>query len=340
MMQATSTSLAHRSPSMAALQSLESVTEFERAIIRRLDNASASELVRIGEIAHRLGGTAWRIECKCHAKLLDREFAKRGRGNKDTEGSGVKAAARAVALTTNRHPSTILKDAQIYRELLQNGRNDTTDLEEKSFYVIALSAHHPQRALRRMAKMKRKRPDFSTRDARILVEDLNSGRQPRAELAITDELLDHLDRVSRTIKHNFINHAPKEELVTRYYTDWRDDIDWERERLRHDKKELKKAILGAYRNRGAHTEEAIAKELGRNLEEVRIAIKDLIAEGVFDGYVDEGGRKEHQKGFPKRLLRLKGEPLGNFYTEPVAGTNYAPPRDHDLDEDEDEDEEL
>ncbi len=320
---------------MAALQSLENLTTFEHAIMRRLENASASELVRIGEIAHRLGGTAWRIECKCHAKLLDREFAKRGRGNKDTEGVGVKAAARAVALTTGRHPSTILKDAQIYRELLQNGRNDTTDLEEKSFYVIALSAHHPQRALRRMAKMKRKRPDFSTRDARTLVEDMNAGRVPRIELANPDEMLKHLDSVSRTIQQSFIAHSPKEELVTRYYGDWRDDIDWERERLRHDKKELKKAIVGACRKRGARTDEAIAKELDRPIEEVRAAVQELIAAGLAE-YVRMGGETEKQKGSSRQqLLRLKGEPLGSFYSEPRSGSNYAPPADHD-DDDEDE----
>ena len=331
-------SLAPRSPSMAALASLESITGFERSIMRRLDTAPATELVRIGEIAHRLGGTAWRIECKCHAKLLDREFAKRGRGNKDTEGIGVKAAARAVALATNRHPSTILKDAQIYRELLQNGRSDATGLQEKTFYVIALSAHNPQKALRRMAKMKHKRPDFSTRDARSLVEDINAGRTPPCELANGDEMLRHLDGVSRTIKQNFIAHSPKEDLITRYYSDWRDDIDWERERLKHDKKELKKSIVAAYKQRGAYTDEAIAKELDRSMEEVRAAVQELIAEGVFTEYVREGGETEKQKGNSRRkLLRLKGEPLGNFYQGARPSSNYVPPADHD---DDDEDDEL
>lgn len=229
---ATATSLATQSTALAALQTMGTVTRFERTIRRRLEHASVSELVRIGEIAHRLGGTAWRIECKCHAKLLDREHAKRGRGNKDINGTGVKAAARAVALATNRHPSTILKDAQIYRELLQHLRGRKLELEEKSFYVIALCADDPLQALNRMANMKRKRPRFSTRNARSLVEDMKAVRTPRSETVSIDVMKEHLDRVSRTIKQDFIANSPKEELVTRYYADWKDDIDWEREQLR------------------------------------------------------------------------------------------------------------
>lgn len=334
---ATATSLANRAPSLHALESLENLTTFERAIMRKLDTASVNELVRIGEIAHRLGGTAWRIECKAYAKLLEREHAKRGRGNKDTEGVGVKAAAHAVAEATKRHPRTILRDVQIYRELLQNGGNDTIELHDKSFFVIALAAHNPQKAIRRIAKLKRKQPDFSTREARILVEDMNAGRTPRAELATIDVMREHLDHVAKTLSSDFIPNAPKEDLVKRYYQDWKDDIDWERERLKKDKRDLKRAILDAYSKRGAFTEEMIAQELDRPIEEVRAATKEMIAEGVFTGYVREGGETEKQKGNARRqLLKLKGEPLGNYYQEPRAGTNYEPPRDHDFDEDEDE----
>jgi hypothetical protein len=231
MTQASTTSLKAKPPT-AALDVLETGMGSERALMRCLENASVSELLSIGELAHRVGGTAWRIECKCHAKLLDREHAKRGRGNKDSEGVGVKAAARAIALATGRHPSTILKDAKIYRELLQHKRARNVGLEEKSFYVIALGASDPLAALVEMAKVKGKRPDFSTRDARTLVEKMKAAKTKRAATVAIDKVKEHLDHVSRTIKYQFIAHSPKEELITRYYGDWQDDIDWERQQLK------------------------------------------------------------------------------------------------------------
>lgn len=329
----TAAALAPRAMLGGNLAALDRITTFEREVMAQLDGATESELLRACVLAKTLGGSAWRIECKAHARLLEVEQAKRGRGNKDVDGVGVKAAARELALKRGCHPSTIMRDAQIYRELLQNSCSDTTILEDKTFYVIALAAHNPHKALKKMARKKRKRSDFSTREARSLVEEMNAGRSGgRRPRPTPDVVRAHLDFVQKTIKEEFIANAPSSELIKRYYDDWRDDIIYERDRSTID--DERAAVVHAATERGARTADAIATAINKPVADVKRIVRGMIDEGQAE-WVKEGGETEAQKGTARRqLLRFRGESVGNQYARPQTSSHYG------VGEDEDDDVEL
>ena len=223
--------------------------EFESSVLKRLKTASDARLLLARAHAGELKGAAWRIECACDAELLRREHAKRGRGNKDTEGAGPKAAVALLARALGCNPRTIERNAQIYNELLADERVKASAdvhavLDEKSFFEIALRARSPFRALKRMARLKTKNPAFSARDARRLVERMNGETDaPRAGLADRSVKV-HIEHVIRVIETDFSQNAPKPELVKRYYSEWLDDMHYELDNL--NERQIRDQVLIAW----------------------------------------------------------------------------------------------
>lgn len=149
-------------------------------IIAELPHMEDEEVLEIRMQARTMGRAAWRVECACDAVILDRESARRGRGVRDIEQRGVDAAVRKHAAEMGVDPRTIYRNASIHqtffnsdsavRNKREHGGLET--LEDKDFYLAAMSTDDPWGWIERFAQEKVKNPFFATRDAwRMTKED-------------------------------------------------------------------------------------------------------------------------------------------------------------------------
>lgn len=152
-----------------ALDIDEGVLErLEQGVIDRIPELSDEHVLRTRETARNLGSVAWRIECACDAEILKRTHARRGRGNVDTAGIGVKATVKAIAAEVGVHPNSIYRNAQIHNTFFEpvNGLGAQTNLPDKQFYEEALRATNPHAAIEVIADNRAANVHYSTRDAR------------------------------------------------------------------------------------------------------------------------------------------------------------------------------
>lgn len=130
--------------------------------------------------ARAAGKACWRIECAVDAEILSRiTEAGRGRGKRDEGGTGRTAAVEARARENGVEPRQIWQNAQIYKTFFTGKENTVAghsifnpqeSLEDKTFFEVALRAENPHEALRQFAERKAADPEFSTRDARRLIQ--------------------------------------------------------------------------------------------------------------------------------------------------------------------------
>lgn len=149
-------------------------------LIEALPTMNDDALWQARRQARAAGKACWRIECAVDAELLSRvSDARRGQGRRDEEGAGRVAAVEARARENGVEPQQIRRNAQIYKTFLseqdnilsgQNIKNPAEILEDKYFFEVALRADDPHSALRQFAERKAADPEFSTRDARRLIQ--------------------------------------------------------------------------------------------------------------------------------------------------------------------------
>src|SRR5262249_59765768 len=97
-------------PSPIASSAIEFFNRVEDAadkIIAELPKMADEEILEIRMQARMLTHMGWRVECACDAEILNRESMRRGRGVKDDEGKGVKAAVVKHAQLIGAHPQTL-----------------------------------------------------------------------------------------------------------------------------------------------------------------------------------------------------------------------------------------
>ena len=150
-------------------QAFNNVDTFTSALIKRIPTLADDDVIQTRERASNMGKAAWRIECACDAEIIKRTQARRGRGNVDAEGVGVMATVFSVAADAGVSPQTILRNAQIHKTFFggreENTLNVESILEDKSFYIKALSASDPHAAIEMIAENKSANPFYSARDA-------------------------------------------------------------------------------------------------------------------------------------------------------------------------------
>lgn len=145
-------------------------------VIASLPEREDDELLTIRRQASILGKCAWRIEAACDAEIVKRGHARRGRGNKDIEGAGVKAAVAKHAAELNVDPRRVWENAQLHANFFdtENSASARTNLasngsveilEDKSFYLAAMASDDPHATLEYFAQQKTENPFYSTRDA-------------------------------------------------------------------------------------------------------------------------------------------------------------------------------
>src|SRR5262249_17229953 len=135
----------------SAIRFFNKVESAADKIISELPDMADEEVLEVRMQARTFGRVSWRIECACDAEILNRESQGRGRGVKDEEGRGVKAAVLKHAQEIGIHPSMIFDNAAIHQTFF-NSRSATTnkekhgaldELEDRDFYRAALRTDDP-----------------------------------------------------------------------------------------------------------------------------------------------------------------------------------------------------
>lgn len=143
--------------------------KIEDDIIALLPDMSDDEVMDTRIYAKSLGRSAWRIEVACDREIWNRTEAKRGRGNVDVEGVGIKATVAKRAAELGCTPRTIESNARVakfVREIEEENDESTfTILDEKGYWQAALSADYPKEAIEHFVNAKLENPFFSVSDA-------------------------------------------------------------------------------------------------------------------------------------------------------------------------------
>jgi hypothetical protein len=277
---------------------MDRLSRVEKQVILSLGRQSEDEILITRRGAKRLGGTAWRIEVACDAELVARASlarARRGRGNRDLSKRGVTASVAKKAKVLGCTPNHILKNAQIFR-LMDDAENRFPEnnilqiLDEKGFYVAALSAADPLTALKVFAEKKVSSSRFRVSDAvrylerneltkkAITVKALQNARETVPILTARKLDIQHIIEVMGYLKITIIPKCPNDE-VKRIHKEYLEELD---SYLRQDLFDedvaltLKLAFI-----HGAHREDELSRATGFPVDVIHREMGLLSAIGDF-----------------------------------------------------------
>lgn len=139
-----------------------------------LPELSDKKIIEIRGAARIVGVWSWIVECACDAETLSRVDARKGgRGNKDEEQEGRLATIRQQAYRDGKGVSTLYQNAQIFNTFgLETILAHGNTLQEKGFWVAALSAPDPIEAVETLAEKKSDNPFLEVQDAAAEIDPL------------------------------------------------------------------------------------------------------------------------------------------------------------------------
>lgn len=145
------------------------------AFLALLPEADDETVIEVRMSARSVGVWAWLIECACDAELVRRTAKRAGRSKKDTNGEGRMAALGQQAYADGKSVRTIERNAQIINtfgaeKIVTHGEN----LRDKGFFIAALSAPDPLKAIEMFEEAKTENAFFEVQDAWALVNELNT----------------------------------------------------------------------------------------------------------------------------------------------------------------------
>lgn len=165
--------------------------------------------VRMG--ARAIGVWAWVVEAACDAEMLARVEAKKGgRGHKDEEGEGREAAKRQQAYLDGKGTRTIERNAQIINTFgLETIATHGGTLQDKGFWIAAVSAPDPLEAIEALAEKKSDNPFMEVQDAGKVIDELN-GKHDKAR----EQFVEKFRTVSRKAVGEWIRFHARPTIET------------------------------------------------------------------------------------------------------------------------------
>lgn len=313
-------------PPQQQLHSLEKARGTVDQILRDLPDESLWTTERILTLywhTEAIGRQLWRVQCASVAELLSRaERLPGGRGQRDVEGTGKKAAAREIArqLTEvaakraeliGEEPRSISKqtveqDARIYETFLrgETSRDVTTSLD-KSFFVIALTTDAPSESLQLFAAEKERNPEFSIRDARRMVRQSRRQAPALAESSVAvyaeterEAVRDFIEKAVRLIRQ-LADNCPSR-AITMKMNGWAVWLVQQKERT--PEKDWERISFSM--TEGATTIAEIAEDTGMEDFEVRERLQPRIDSGQVRVGKQEG-KPDAARGARTTLYFLK-----------------------------------
>ena len=136
-------------------------------------------LIEVARTAYRAGESAWRV-LACCAYTIQRRVEGRlagGRGQKDTDGTGVTAQlARFAATIGIESVRTVQKDAKVFEVFYLDNPDIAATPVGKTYHTIAITAPDPREALAYAVQQVETDPTFNTQKFRSYVSTLREGK--------------------------------------------------------------------------------------------------------------------------------------------------------------------
>lgn len=293
---------------------LNKLDRLEVEVITILPELSDEEVLETRDYARLLGKSAWKIQAACDYQIwLRTDRALQGRGHKDVDEKGIIAAVNKQADRLGCSGRTVLNNHRIY-ETFQKEITETrfSSLDDKGYYLAALSAPDPHEALDLFAAKKLDSPFFLVKDARTAAKALKReeylAKNQRAHEADDPGAKDrlaarrHFDE-TRLLLEQRKAACPDQKLAVKLYGAWIQDI-VDQEGV-WDDADLDSAIIRAWKN-GNKLPEQISTAANIRLSEVKRRLKSM--EGTKFQQVKQRGT-DAARGGPQRIWHLIGEPF-------------------------------
>lgn len=258
-------------------------------VIADLGKQSDDDLLQTRKQARVLDESAWRVECACDAEVVDRAVKlKGGRGLRDVNAVGAKAAIARRAKQIGVTPRTVERNAQIFRLMEETSDREIACLTEKNFFVAALTAADPARAISLFIEKRKAGHRFKVSDAyRLLASEglTKSVHNQKAldkiretvELSGRAEQIAHLQRSIARVKDDIIPDCHDEE-IQRIHESYLSDLE---DHLQLMVDEDISVALRASWDRGKLWEHELAEDSGFALEDVSRIMGLLEQDGEF-----------------------------------------------------------
>lgn len=296
---------------------LNKLEKLEVDVIGLLPVLSDDEVMETRNYAKLLGKSAWKIEIACDAEIWNRTKAACGRGNVDIDEDGIMAAVNKRAGELGCSARTVYSNGRVFNTFKEEiVATDFNHLDEKTFYLAALTAAEPHAAIEHFAAEKLKNPFFSTRDAfrearkskKALYEAKN-----RIAYEVNHEkrqaLRRHFDSTKLALEGMRDACAKIDtSLASNMYGSWIQEIEDQEDVWFVE--DAKVALIKAWRN-GNTRESHMATALGLPITEVHRIAKELEGEHIFEKS-RQGGKTDVARGPGQQLWHLVGEPIPTY----------------------------
>lgn len=291
------TQLPQASPRLDLSVYLEELSDHEALLASGLEFQEEEVIFQVREQAKQLVKFGWRIQCACDAALWNKTAAaKNGRGNVDIDAIGITAAVAKKAkqidvlprtIYNNRKIFTLMQEVQAEEKAEQNGvtSNSILDtLQEKDYYIVALSAADPKAALKMFAERKTSLPRFRPSDANRLLKAeggtrkatalraVDSIREDTGQLSERQALLAHIEASIFFVKERIIPGCPDEDFKERIWDDLLLSLSDEKQELFD--RDAEEALVKAWKQ-GWRSEEDMVVKTGLPLEDVKRLLKGM-----------------------------------------------------------------
>jgi hypothetical protein len=155
----------------------DKLLHYEQGVVLSLQSQTEKEILETRGKAKLAGKLAWRLEAACDAEVISRANNVRGHNFRSgASAHGVMFAAKRQAKKVGCTPAVVFQNARIYRLIQEvegaNSENSTELqlLDEKGFFIAALSAANPHKAVLIFAQRKATLKRFRVTDAQRLLE--------------------------------------------------------------------------------------------------------------------------------------------------------------------------
>lgn len=267
-------------------QRLQRLLQAGADVISAISGATEDELLLARKSCASLG---WRTEVALDAALVNVSHAKRGRGNVDIDGVGVKAAIQKQAQAMKVSASTIKLNVRIFNTFLKNELNCRPNLTEKGYFQAALRHDNPERAIRYFDSQVSSKSDFSVSDAFRW-----ASKKPEQLATATSPLADHIKWAKREIVR-VKESCPDKKFGERFYDPLIQDLE---DHLTYMSEEEHEQLCRKAWENGNHREGQLVKATGLDSKHVRAAMLRLSEQNEF-WEVPETTHGRHDKFWQK-----------------------------------------
>lgn len=297
------------------LATVEKLEIMEREVLMSLATQSDEEILDTRRKSKLAGRFAWRIEAACDAQIIARaKRLKGGRGIKDDDEAGINSAVRRRSKIIGCTPNTIKVNARIFHlmQAAETSNNGNTSLlqilDEKGFYIAALSAIDEQAALVLFAQKKSEPKRFRVADAFRLLVKLGLTKKVASSKGIRQIRTASRDKIFAYLKKlkTVLLDCPDTDTFDRVLQDCYTDVDDQIKEMFED--DVCTSLREAHQL-GNHNEDQLSRATEFPLEVVSRLMLVMGEDGEFIKVPCTGSQRWHKVGdpLPEELRRGNGK---------------------------------